>query len=146
MATAHKVHLVYDRQDVPMIYAYPGQLSQVFGNLLRNAVEAAPPQTTVVLRLRPIHRGEREGVRITVHDRGRGIPKEVQHSMFDPFFTTKSLKGSGLGLWVSRSLILRHEGTIRFRSSERAGMSGTIFEVFLPIAGAHAPEVHEEQG
>jgi two-component system, NtrC family, sensor kinase len=145
MAAAHKVHLAFDRQDVPMIYAFPGQLNQVFGNLIRNAVEAAPPQTAVVLRLRSIRRGEREGVRLTVHDRGKGISKEIQRSMFDPFFTTKALRGSGLGLWVSKSLVVRHEGTIRFRSSERPGRSGTIFEVFLPIAGVNSSAVFEEE-
>jgi signal transduction histidine kinase len=55
--------------------------------------------------------------------------------MFDPFFTTKELRGSGLGLWVSRNLVLKHKGTIRFRSSTRPGHSGTTFEVFLPVGG-----------
>jgi signal transduction histidine kinase len=80
-----------------------------------------------------------------VHDRGKGISKEIQRSMFDPFFTTKALRGSGLGLWVSKSLVVRHEGTIRFRSSERPGRSGTIFEVFLPIAGVNSSAVFEEE-
>lgn len=132
VATAHKVRLAFDRHPVPAVHAYPGQLSQVFGNLIRNAIEAAPPQSAVVVRVHAVHREHGEGLRVTIHDRGRGIPKDVQQSIFDPFFTTKDLKGSGLGLWVSRSLILRHEGTIRFRSSERAGKSGTVFEVFLP--------------
>ena len=55
--------------------------------------------------------------------------------MFDPFFTTKELKGSGLGLWVSRMLVLKHSGTIRFRSSVQEGGSGTTFQVFLPVGG-----------
>jgi signal transduction histidine kinase len=68
--------------------------------------------------------------------------------MFDPFFTTKELKGSGLGLWVSRTLVLKHGGTIRFRSSRRAGSSGTMFEVFLPVDGIEARGnlVHTLQG
>lgn len=138
-AAAHKVRLVYDRHPVPAVRAYPGQLSQVFGNLIRNAVEAASTQSSVVVRVRAIHRKPGRGVRVTIHDRGRGIPKDVQRLIFDPFFTTKDLKGSGLGLWVSRSLILRHEGTIRFRTSERVGKSGTVFEVFLP-AGKFDPD------
>jgi signal transduction histidine kinase len=52
--------------------------------------------------------------------------------LFDPFFTTKDLKGSGLGLWVSRTLVVKHQGTIRFRSCRVPGKSGTTFEVFLP--------------
>jgi signal transduction histidine kinase len=55
--------------------------------------------------------------------------------MFDPFFTTKELRGSGLGLWVSRNLIMNHKGSIRFRSSTRPERSGTTFEVFLPVTG-----------
>lgn len=133
VAALHRIRLVYDRRAAPSINAYPGQLSQVFGNLIRNAIEAAPPESTVAVRLRAIQRDGREGVTVTIHDRGRGIPSEIRQNIFDPFFTTKDLKGSGLGLWVSRSLILRHEGTIRFRTSERPGASGTLFEVFLPV-------------
>lgn len=131
-AAAHRVRLVCDRQATPAIHGFPGQLSQVIGNLVRNAAEAAPPETEVTIRVRTVHRHGREGVRVSIHDRGAGIPEDVQQKMFDPFFTTKDLKGSGLGLWVSRSLVLRHGGTIRFRSSERAGCNGTTFEVFLP--------------
>jgi signal transduction histidine kinase len=131
-ATARRVHLVCDKRPTPAIYGFPGQLSQVFGNLVRNAAEAAAPETEVTVRVRAIHRAEREGVRVSIHDRGSGIPIDVQRKMFDPFFTTKDLKGSGLGLWVSKSLVLKHGGTIRFRSSQREGHSGTTFEVFLP--------------
>jgi signal transduction histidine kinase len=115
------------------IYGFPGQLSQVFNNLIRNAAEVAPPGTAVVVRVRACHRGNYEGARISIHDRGPGIPEEIRDKLFDPFFTTKGLKGSGLGLWVSKSILVRHNGTIRFRSSVCAGASGTTFEVFLPI-------------
>jgi signal transduction histidine kinase len=129
-----KVRLVFDRGDAPKIKAFPGQLRQVFGNLVRNAIEASPAESSVVVRLRALRRANRSGVRITIRDHGAGIPCDIQSSVFDPFFTTKELKGSGLGLWVSRSLILRHEGTINFRTTEIPGRSGTLFEVFLPAA------------
>jgi two-component system, NtrC family, sensor kinase len=132
VAAGHRIRLVYDRRSSPAICAYPGQLSQVFGNLIRNAIEAAPPESSVLVRLRSIKRNHREGASVTIADRGQGIPSEIRKDIFDPFFTTKDLKGSGLGLWVSRSLIVRHEGTIAFRTSERVGKSGTLFEVFLP--------------
>ena len=85
---------------------------------------------------------------MTIHDHGGGIPQEIRESIFDPFFTTKELRGSGLGLWVTRSLVARHNGTIRFRTSERTGKSGTTFEVFLPgIENAiHAQSLDEEHG
>ena len=72
---------------------------------------------------------------MTIHDRGSGISPEIRKKIFDPFFTTKDLKGSGLGLWVSKQIIQRHGGTIRFRTSQRRGLSGTIFEIFLPVGG-----------
>ncbi len=133
-AATKKVRLIFDRGDAPRINAFPGQLRQVFGNLVRNAIEASPAESSVVVRLRALRRTNHRGVRVTIRDHGAGIPCDIQSSVFDPFFTTKELKGSGLGLWVSRSLILRHEGTIRFRTTEVPGRSGTLFEVFLPAA------------
>ncbi|MFP5228133.1 MAG: ATP-binding protein [Acidobacteriota bacterium] len=134
-AASRRIRLVFDRQPTLTLYGFPGQLGQVIGNLLRNAAEAAPPNTDICIRVRPIRRAGREGTRITIHDRGAGIPRDVQKLMFDPFFTTKELRGSGLGLWVSRNLVMRHRGTIRFRSSTRLERSGTTFEVFLPVGG-----------
>ena len=98
-----------------------------------NAAEAAPPGTDVNIRVRQRRRDGHDGTLVTIHDRGAGIPKGIQEQMFDPFFTTKELKGSGLGLWVSKTLVLRHQGTLRFRTSTRDCGSGTTFQVFLPI-------------
>ena len=133
LAETRNVRLICDRAPTLSVHGFPGQLSQVFGNLVRNAAEAAPPGTEVNIRVRPSRRGGRDGTLVTIHDSGAGIPKTVQEQMFDPFFTTKELKGSGLGLWVSKTLILRHQGTIRFRTSTRDCASGTTFQVFLPI-------------
>jgi two-component system, NtrC family, sensor kinase len=143
-ATARRVRVVFDRRPTFTIYGFPGQLSQVLGNLVRNAAEAAQPGTDVVIRVRSFHRDGREGARVTIHDRGAGIPRDVQRMMFDPFFTTKELRGSGLGLWVSRNLVMKHHGTIRFRSSTRPGASGTTFEVFLP-AGPLTQENYQRE-
>lgn len=133
LAETRKVSFVYDRGPTLSIQGFPGQLGQVFGNLLRNAAEAAPPGTAVSIRVRQTRRGGHDGTLVTIHDRGAGIPKSIQEQMFDPFFTTKELKGSGLGLWVSKTLVLRHKGTLRFRTSTRDCGSGTTFQVFLPI-------------
>ena len=144
-ATMRRIRIVCDCHAAPAIYGFPGQLSQVFGNLVRNAAEAAPPDSDVTIRVRPIQRDGREGTRVTVHDRGRGIPLHVQEKMFDPFFTTKELRGSGLGLWVSKNLILNHQGTIRFRSSSRLQRSGTTFEVYLPVGGVNPSNLQSEE-
>jgi signal transduction histidine kinase len=134
-AKVRRVHVTCQCRPTIAIRGFPGQLRQIFSNLVRNAAEAAPSGTEVVVRVRSIYRGGREGARITIHDRGAGIPREVRRQIFDPFFTTKELKGSGLGLWVSRKLVMDHHGTIRFRTSTREGASGTTFEVFLPVGG-----------
>lgn len=139
-AAARRVRLVCDRRFASTLYGFPGQLSQVFGNLIRNAAEAAPPHTEVMIRVMPIHRTAGAGVRVTVHDCGPEIPADIQEGMFDPFFTTKALKGSGLGLWVSKAMVMKHSGTIRFRSTARRG---TTFEVFLPF-GALDPQAAAE--
>ncbi|MGC2620414.1 MAG: ATP-binding protein [Acidobacteriaceae bacterium] len=144
-AATRRVRVICDRHPTLAIYGFPGQLGQVFGNLVRNAVEASHPDSKVMVRVRSIRRSGIEGTRVTIHDCGPGIEKSVQKLMFDPFFTTKELRGSGLGLWVSKSLIVKHRGTIRFRSSTRSGASGTTFEVFLPVGGLTPRAYHDEE-
>ena len=134
-SSQRRVNLVFDARPAPPVLGFPGQLGQVFGNLLRNATEAAPADSIVTIRVRPIHRSGHAGARVTIHDHGCGIPRAVRQKIFDPFFTTKELKGSGLGLWVSKSLIAKHHGAIRFRTSEQTGRNGTTFVVFLPADG-----------
>lgn len=120
------------------VCVFPGEIRQVFSNLMANAIEALPEggQLTLhVVESRDWHDHERAGVRVTIADNGPGIPEEVKSRIFDAFFTTKELKGSGLGLWLTRGIIAKHGGTIRFRSRQRnggSGLSGTIFSVFLP--------------
>jgi len=134
-ASPRSIDLHYEHQPTLAIYGFPGQLRQVFGNLIRNAIEASPSGCRVLIRVRRVSRQGRAGVRITIQDRGPGIPEGVRAHIFDPFFTTKELKGSGLGLWVTKALIDKHAGTVRFRSSTRPRTRGTTFEVFLPVAG-----------
>jgi two-component system NtrC family sensor kinase len=131
-AAKRRVRLGFSREPGVNICGFPGQLTQVFGNLIRNATEAAPPGSEVAIRVRSIQRAGHKGARITVHDCGPGISEDIREKLFDPFFTTKELKGSGLGLWVSRTLVVKHHGTIRFRSSQDASRTGTTFEIYLP--------------
>ena len=138
---AKHVRVTMEARPMLPVLGYAGELSQVFGNLFRNAIEAAPCDSTVSVRVRPAHCGGRAQARVTIHDQGSGIPRAVQEKMFDPFFTTKELKGSGLGLWVSERLIAKHKGAIRFRTSER---KGTTFAVFLPIDKGSKPVVSVE--
>jgi signal transduction histidine kinase len=74
-------------------------------------------------------------VRVKVSDTGTGIQPEDARRLFEPFFTTKSVKGTGLGLWISKGILQKYEGSIRFRSLRLNGTRATCFTVFLPETG-----------
>jgi PAS domain S-box-containing protein len=118
------------------VRGFPGELRQVFSNLVGNAVDAMPHGGKLILHVRESSRASNpacKGVRVTVLDTGAGISLGVRRNLFAPFYTTKGEKGTGLGLWVSRGIIEKHEGTIYLRSSTRPGKSGSAFSVFLPF-------------
>lgn len=118
------------------VRGYPGELRQVFLNLVGNAIDAMPTGGKIILHVRESGTASdhtRMGVRVTVADSGTGIPAGVRKNLFAPFYTTKGEKGTGLGLWVSRGIIEKHEGTLRMTSALRPGRSGTAFSVFLPF-------------
>jgi PAS domain S-box-containing protein len=114
---------------------FPGELRQVFSNVLINAMEACREcgrLTVRVSRTVDWRHPERSGMRVLIADSGPGIPPELRHSIFEPFFTTKGKKGTGLGLWVTLGIVEKHGGSIRLRSSVKAGRSGTVFSIFFP--------------
>jgi PAS domain S-box-containing protein len=118
------------------VRGFPGELRQVFSNLVGNAIDAMPHGGRLILNVRESSRADdpqRRGIRTTILDTGQGIPVGVKRNLFAPFYTTKGEKGTGLGLWVSRGIVEKHEGTIRVISSVREGRSGTAFSVFLPF-------------
>jgi signal transduction histidine kinase len=81
-----------------------------------------------------LHRASRRGVRLIFADNGAGIPVSAKSKIFEPFVTTKAEKGTGLGLWVTKGIIQKHEGWIRVLSSTNSGRRGTSFCIFLPEA------------
>jgi two-component system NtrC family sensor kinase len=120
-------------QDLPIIMGNPGQLQQVFTNIMINAMHASRPGSDISVATRfspPL--GEFHGaIEITIADQGRGISEENLKKIFEPFFTTKGVgKGTGLGLSVSYGIIKEHGGEIRVRS--KLGQ-GTVFTVILPL-------------
>jgi two-component system, NtrC family, sensor kinase len=117
------------------VAGFPGELRQVFSNLLRNAMEATPVDGQLTVHVYPSVDWKdlaRTGVRISILDSGMGIPEDVRPHIFEPFFTTKQLKGSGLGLWLSLGIVTRHQGRMKVRSNTAADRHGTCFSVFLP--------------
>ncbi len=118
---------------IPKILANPGQLQQVFTNLIINAMHASPTDTQITIKTHfsPAV-GEFDGaVEIQVIDEGEGIPQEIQKKIFEPFFTTKEVgKGTGLGLSLSYGIIREHGGEIRVDS---APGEGAKFTITLPV-------------
>ncbi len=90
---------------------------------------------------------QRRGIAISVIDTGNGIRPEDAERLFQPFFTTKSAKGTGLGLWISKGIVQKYEGRIRFRSLHAsAGRPCTCFRVFLPASAEGMPnEIRRDQ-
>jgi PAS domain S-box-containing protein len=122
------------------IWGFPVELKQVFLNLIGNAVQAMPEGGT--LRLHVFKSSwqphERPEVCISICDTGTGIDPEHAKHLFEPFFTTKSTKGTGLGLWISKGIIQKYGGAIRFRSASFRGRNITCFQVRLPDADVQA--------
>lgn len=119
------------------IQGFPAQLRQVFSNLVRNAIEASFPDGEIKIRISASHLGrhfQEPAVRVIIADRGVGIPAENMTRIFDAFFTTKDLKGSGIGLWLSSSIVHEHRGRLRVRSNTLPARSGTCISVVLPAS------------
>lgn len=115
------------------IHGSSGELRQLFANLIVNALEAGAGRIRVrIAQGREWGPGARRGVRILIADNGAGIPSSVAAKAFEPFFTTKEEKGNGLGLWVTKGIVQKYEGSISVRSSIRPARSGTAFSIFLP--------------
>ncbi len=113
--------------DVPLIEANVGELNQVWTNLIDNAVDAMDGRGTLRVRTR----AESGRVIVEIADTGPGMPPDVRARAFDPFYTTKGIgKGTGLGLDISRRIIVeRHGGDIGIETSP----AGTTFRISLPL-------------
>jgi signal transduction histidine kinase len=122
------ITVVRDLGDVPEIEAIPGELNQVWTNLIDNAIDAMDGAGT--LRVSAHARGGH--VVVEVADSGPGIPADVLPHVFEPFFTTKDVgRGTGLGLDISRRIVNdRHAGDL---TVQREG-DETVFRVTLPLA------------
>jgi len=113
---------------LPKIRAFPGELNQVWTNLIDNAIDAMEVNSKGNLEITSKH--DTRFVKVYIKDDGPGIPKEIQENIFAPFFTTKEMgKGSGLGLDVVSRIMLQHNGSVKVKSEPGA----TEFEICLPI-------------
>ncbi|MGI4758655.1 MAG: sensor histidine kinase, partial [Janthinobacterium lividum] len=104
--------------DKAIIFGYPGDLRQVFANLVGNALDAMPNGGKLYIRTREMRRHGKRGMRVTVADTGVGMPDAVRRRIFEPFFTTKEATGTGLGLWMSAEILAKHRAVILVRSRQ----------------------------
>jgi PAS domain S-box-containing protein len=117
------------------ILCFDGEIRQVIYNLLVNAADAMHDRGgRLLLRAREAHHHptDRPGLVLTVADTGSGMSPETLSRLFEPFYSTKGVAGTGLGLWISKEIIDRHQGVLRVRSSQHPTHSGTVFTIFLP--------------
>jgi len=114
-------------------YCNEGEIRQALVNLIGNAVDAMKDGGSLRVHVMPVSVDGVEYARLTVADTGAGIRKEIRSQLFRQFFTTKGSSGTGLGLWLTRDIVERNSGRLRFRSRTEAP-SGTVFVIYLPSA------------
>ncbi|AFY82957.1 GAF domain-containing sensor histidine kinase [Oscillatoria acuminata] len=156
------IQLIVEDGDLPLVECYPGQLNQVFMNLIANAIDAleeamasgktSQAKVLPTLRIRtervdfppldsdgePLEKSASPRVRITIADNGIGMTESVRRRLFDPFFTTKAVgKGTGLGLSISYQIVVeKHRGKLECISQPNEGAE---FIIELPIFQSPTP-------
>ena len=119
--------------DLPRVRGFAGELNQIWGNLIDNALDAVPESG----RVEVVAALDSRRVVVRIADNGPGIPAEIRDRIFDPFFTTKAPgQGTGLGLDIVRRLVQHNEGEIAVESQP----GRTEFQVALPIADTEGSE------
>lgn len=123
----YKATIVREYGELPALKCNPGQLNQVFMNLLVNAAHAIESMGTITIRT--WH--DNDFIYVSIKDSGCGISEEIKGRIFEPFFTTKDVgKGTGLGLSISYDIVKKHGGSIEVESEPG---QGTTFTVILPV-------------
>lgn len=123
----HGIELVREYEDIPPLLCHADQLTQVWSNLIHNALQAMGKKGSLGIRISR----QNDGLQVSISDTGCGIAPAQQEKIFEPFFTTKAAgEGCGLGLSIVKKIIDQHQGTIQVHS--KSGV-GTTFAVWLPL-------------
>jgi signal transduction histidine kinase len=116
-----KIHRDYKASGI--ISCNPGQLNQVFLNILSNAAQAIDNEGNIWIKTKD----ENDQLLISFRDDGKGMTDDILKKIFDPFYTTKEVgEGTGLGLSISYSIIQNHNGTLSAKSKVKQGTTFTI--------------------
>ncbi len=140
-----KLVVKLEKEDIPEMMLDPNLTTMIFQNLLTNSVKYTPEWGTVVISLKILHKADKslgmvvdaDSLLVRVQDNGMGIPKNQQEEVFTKLFRADNVRradteGTGLGLYLIKSLINQSGGNIWFESEEG---KGTIFFVLLPLSG-----------
>ena len=127
--------------DILVASVFPGDFLQLVSNLVRNAAEALSNGGALCVRLR----ASGGHALLTVADGGRGIPLPIQVRLFEAFQSDKAEAGNGLGLWICKTIVDKHGGSIRWRSSTEGKAQGTTFLISLPLDGPRADDDFDER-
>ncbi|MEQ9008882.1 MAG: HAMP domain-containing sensor histidine kinase, partial [Ekhidna sp.] len=120
------VEVIRNYAEIPPVSCYADELSQVWTNLIHNALQAMDNRGTLTIDVTQ----ENQQAKISITDSGCGIPEDIKQKIFQPFFTTKPTgEGSGLGLDIVKKIIDKHSGHMTVESQP----GRTTFNVFLPI-------------
>ena len=123
----NRIEIVKEYGNIPDIDCFPGQINQVFMNVLSNAIQAIPLEGSIFIKTWL----DGNMVKVSMRDTGAGITEEVRKKIFDPFFTTKEVgKGTGLGLSISYGIVEKHNGEIEVFSIPGKGAE---FIISIPI-------------
>jgi signal transduction histidine kinase len=119
---------------IPEIECFPGQLNQVFMNIISNAIDSITDKGKITIKTRNLE----SEVEVKIRDTGKGMANEVKSKIFQPFFTTKGLgEGTGLGLSITFGIIDKHKGSINVDSAKG---KGTTFTIMIPKKHQLEPE------
>ena len=137
-----QIELRKQMPDMLVASVFESEFLQLVSNLVRNAVEALPVRGALCVRLRAWGRF----ARLTISDNGRGIPAAIQAKLFEAFQSDKAEAGNGLGLWICKTIVEKHSGSIHWRSSTRTETHGTTFSILLPLGGPAGEQEDEARG
>ncbi len=132
--TSKNITVERNFEECPSIQGLSGELKQVVANLVSNAADAVTEGGRIRVNLSCLEGASGKIVQVSIEDDGPGIAAENRDRIFEPFFTTKKDVGTGLGLWVTKEIVVRHGGSIQVHSRNDNGASGTVFTVHLPLA------------
>lgn len=130
---SRSINIVSEVEDDLEMQGYEGELRQVLANLIGNSYDAIRDTGAIRVRAKAIGRNGHGGmVQFTVADNGSGIAHEHVSKIFEPFFTTKTDVGTGLGLWVTKTIIEKRGGRIRVRSAANGRCKYTVISFAIP--------------